>query len=157
MILQFVRGKDFGAKAIMWFSHAPYSHVDTVLPNEQLYGARSDKVGGQPPGVYGRVPSYVEGCPVLRIQVAMPPVMEAKYFDFILAQRGKPYDSSAIWGFGFGRNWRDDDSWFCSELVAAGLEASDYFGHPISLDANKITPADLILALSVKQEVHDDP
>jgi hypothetical protein len=128
----------------------PYSHVDTVLPDGQLYGARSDKVGGQPPGVYGRDPSYVSGLTVLRILLSMPPAMEAKYFDFILSQRAKPYDKSAIWGFGLGRDWREDDSWFCSELVGAGLEACDYFGHPISLEANKITPADLLLALSVK-------
>lgn len=153
MILQFVRGDDFGAKAIMWFSHAPYSHVDTVLPDGSLYGARSDSVGGQPPGVQGRDPSYVSGQSVLRILVSMPPAMEAKYFDFILAQKGKPYDKTAIWGFGFNRDWRETDSWFCSELVAAGLEACDYFGHPIALDANKITPADLILALSVKQGI----
>ncbi len=33
-------------------------------------------------------------------------------------QIGKPYDYTAIVGFGLHRDWQEDDAWFCSELVA---------------------------------------
>ncbi len=34
------------------------------------------------------------------------------------SQVGKPYDKTAIIGMLFNRDWQEDDSWFCSELVA---------------------------------------
>lgn len=35
-----------------------------------------------------------------------------------LNQVGKPYDLTALVGMAMRRNWQEDDSWFCSELVA---------------------------------------
>lgn len=34
------------------------------------------------------------------------------------SQIGKPYDWTAVIGIGLHRDWQEDDSWFCSELVA---------------------------------------
>lgn len=34
------------------------------------------------------------------------------------SQIGKPYDKTAILGFVANRDWQEDDSWFCSELIA---------------------------------------
>lgn len=34
------------------------------------------------------------------------------------SQIGKGYDWTALWAFILRRNWQEDDSWFCSELVA---------------------------------------
>jgi uncharacterized protein YycO len=33
-------------------------------------------------------------------------------------QIGKPYDYTGVLGVGLHRDWQQDDSWFCSELVA---------------------------------------
>jgi uncharacterized protein YycO len=33
-------------------------------------------------------------------------------------QVGKPYDLTALFGLLMHRDWQEDDSWFCSELVA---------------------------------------
>ena len=146
--LQFVAGTDIGAHLIEWFGHSvPYSHVDTVLPDGRLLGARSDEVGGAPAGVQIRDPGYVGSNLVLRIDVASSDEQAKIYYDFVRSQIGKPYDGEAILAFVAGRNWQDPEAWFCSELVAAGLEYSSIV-LPLAAPTAKITPADLILILS---------
>lgn len=73
--------------------------------------------------------------------------MEAKFYGFLRAQLGKPYDITAIAGLAFNRNWREEDSWFCSELVAAALEECGYLPKLSAAD-NHISPRDLLLVLS---------
>lgn len=48
--------------------------------------------------------------------------------DKALSQMGKPYDLSAVIGIGLHRDWQEDDSWFCSELIAW---AFDQAGTPL--------------------------
>jgi hypothetical protein len=152
--LQFASGSDFGARSIEWFSHgSSFSHVDTVVPGGRLFGARSDSVGGAPPGCQYRDPSYVGNSAVFRVGLSMTADQERAYYSFLYAQTGKPYDKKAIWGFILGRNWREDDSWICSELVAAGLEKCGYFPWPLANAVNKIDPADLLFALSVREKI----
>lgn len=46
--------------------------------------------------------------------------------DVARSQLGKPYDWTAIAGLGLHRDWQEEDSWFCSELVAwAATEAGE--------------------------------
>lgn len=66
---------------------------------------------------------------------------------FLLDQIGKPYDYAGIAGLVLGRNWRNPDSWFCSELQAAALEHAGVI-LPLATEANHITPRDLLIALS---------
>ena len=145
--LQFVREPGIPSQVIAWFSAGHLSHVDAVLDDGKLLGARSDSVGGQPPGVQIRPPGYANF--LLRIVMAMPATDEqnAVFYAFLHNQVGKPYDSRAIWGFFFGRNWRETDSWICSELQAAGLENA-HITPQLYLAANKITPVSLALAAS---------
>lgn len=42
------------------------------------------------------------------------------------SQLGKPYDLQAIIGFPLGRDWAEDDKWFCSELLAWCFEQNGY-------------------------------
>lgn len=70
------------------------------------------------------------------------------FYRFLRAQVGKPYDHSAIWGFASGRDWREDDSWICSELQAAALEHAGIVPNQLYLAANKITPVALAFGLS---------
>ena len=44
------------------------------------------------------------------------------------SQIGKPYDYTAVLGLGLKRDWQQDDSWFCSELVAWAFEQA---GEPL--------------------------
>ena len=72
---------------------------------------------------------------------------KAAYLAFLYDQVGKPYDSEAIWAFLFNRDWRETDSWICSELAAAGAEHAKIVP-PVYLAANKITPVAFALAMS---------
>ena len=69
---------------------------------------------------------------------------ESEARDWLYAQIGKRYDFHAIVGFAIGdRDWRDDSSWFCWELLAEAIEqGSDYRFENLS----RVTPRDLIRA-----------
>lgn len=145
--LQFVLGGGLPSQAIAWFSAGGFSHVDAVGPNGQLYGARSDRVGLIDPGVQWRLPGYANWKQRVVMSLPVAGTTEKLFWDFLLSQQYKPYDSSAIWGFASGRDWRTKDSWFCSELQAAALEASGA-SPDLYTPINKITPAALALVMS---------
>lgn len=58
------------------------------------------------------------------------------------SQVGKPYDWKALVGFLFHRDWREDDSWDCAELIAWSCESG---GSPLFRPGtlNRVTPQDL--------------
>jgi hypothetical protein len=143
--LQFVTESDLASALVRWFSHAGVSHVDLCLPDGRLFGAHL--VGG----VKARPPDYAHWSTVQRITIATP-VANAVY-QAALAQDGKPYDWRCIAGFAFGRDWRERDSWICSELVAWALEQGRFFAHPLVLSASRMTPGDLLLVLSAFGDV----
>jgi hypothetical protein len=147
--LQFVQSDDLTGRLIEWFGGGPrYSHVDIVTPTGMLLGARSDAVGGQPPGVRVRPVNYLSpNDRTLCISIPATSQQAAAFYDFLNAQIGKPYDKLAIFAFIIGRDWRDTDAWICSELAAAALQAGG-ITQPLAVAANKITPGALIIALS---------
>lgn len=148
IILQFVGAADLGGKIINWFDHGPFAHVDTVMPDGSLLGARSDVWAGVPAGVQIRPYDYMPFAnPVRAVLDASDEVVEA-YYTFVQAQIGKPYDMTGIVGFAVGRDWRNANAWFCSELVAAALEESGFFEYALIQLANKIAPDDLALLCS---------
>lgn len=59
--------------------------------------------------------------------VDIPVLNEDIALEFCMKQVGKPYDTSALFGLLAHRDWGEDDSWFCSELAAATLEAGGLF------------------------------
>ena len=120
--LQFVLGRGICSAAIAWFSAGTFSHVDAVLPDGYLLGARSDRIGGKAPGVQIRPPGYEKWKSRVVMTLAVDRDTEAAFLRFLNAQIDKPYDSTAIWGFATGRDWRNPDEWFCSELQTAALE-----------------------------------
>jgi hypothetical protein len=140
--LQFLAGMDFSSNLISWFGGGPaYSHVDAVLADGRLLGARQEG------GVAIRAADYYGQTKTLRVEIPTTTPQTDRFWNFIDQQIGKPYDSKAIIGFVVGRDWRDPGSWFCSELIAAGLEEADLV-HKLACPANKVTPADLVLILS---------
>ncbi len=118
-----------------------------MLPSGHLLGARSDKVGGDPAGVQIRPPNYEKFSSRVIFTIPATDAQSTAYYAFLDAQLGKPYDSEAIWAFAFNRDWREDDSWICSELQAAALIAANRVP-PLFLASNKITPEALALMAS---------
>jgi len=147
--LQFVGADGLSSEAIEWFSHGRFSHVDSVLDDGSLLGARSDVVAGVPAGVQIRPPNYEPFKRVLRVELPAPKTVVADYYAFVRGEIGKPYDSDGIVAFVLGRDWRAPDSWFCSELVARALEVSGFLLYPLASPANKVTPSELVQILSV--------
>jgi hypothetical protein len=152
IVMQFVEGSGFGSALIKYYDHGLYSHVDSVLPDGTLLGARDDVIDGIPSGVQIRPASYVTGETVLRVTIPCTDAQEAAYYAFVRAQLGKPYDETAIAAFAVGRDWRAADSWFCSELCSSGIEASGLVP-PLSAPANKIAPDDLLLVVSALVQI----
>lgn len=118
-----------------------FSHVDIVLPTGELYGARSDAIGGKPPGVQRRPKDYGKKTWIRQVvfELAATPEQEKAFYDFAFLQEGKPYDKLAIIAFFADRNWRDDDAWFCDELLLACTEKAALCP-PLYLPANKFNP-----------------
>ena len=52
------------------------------------------------------------------IIVDLPCYSPAEVINAARSQIGKPYDLTALFGLLMHRDWQEDDSWFCSELVA---------------------------------------
>lgn len=83
---------------------------------------------------------------VKELAVPAQPVIDAAR-----TQIGKPYDWTAVLGIPFRRNWQEDDSWFCSELVAW---AAKQVGSPIiNKDLWRVTPQDLWQLPSVNDTI----
>ena len=150
--LQFVLGWGFTSQAIAWFSAGHFSHVDAILPDGSLLGARSDWTNGGkvPPGVRIRPAFYESWKERVVMKLISEPKQEHEFYAFLNKQLGKPYDKSSIVAFATGRagrDWREADSWFCSELQSAALETC---GACPSLytPLNKITPAALATVVS---------
>jgi hypothetical protein len=144
---QFVGEDNLSSRTISLFSAGHFSHVDCLLDDGTLFGARSDKVGGKPPGVQIRTPDYAPFSLKVVFSLNTTILQEQSFHAFLYSQEGKPYDKEAIWAFAFNRDWRKKDSWICSELQAAALESAD-MTPALYLAANKITPVSLALALS---------
>lgn len=146
--LQFVATPAFSSNLIKVFERGWCSHVDAILPDGSLLGARSDAVGGKPPGVQIRPANYEKWSTVQQLWFTTDVNEDHNWLAFLTSQIGKPYDKLAILAFAMNRDWRAHDHWFCSELQAAALEACRFFPNPLSDVVNRVTPRDLLLLTS---------
>ena len=144
---QFVRANDFASDAIAIYSDGAFSHVDILLDDGRLLGARSDCKGGAPAGVQIRTPDYASWSK--QVIIALPCTLEQKQraLDFATLQLGKPYDPLAIVAFVAAKDWRLENAWFCSELGARVGEVGALWSELYS-PANHITPVGLALVAS---------
>ena len=153
----FVAASGWSSRAIEWFGAGGFSHVDCVLPESycrqqripigSLLGARSDVTGGALPGVRIRPPTYETWPKRLTLRVPCTDQQAQAWLDFLLAQVGKPYDKIGILAFMIGRNWREENSWWCSELFVRALEVAGICGD-LAVPWYKITPGDAALVAS---------
>ena len=131
-----------------------FSHVDIVIPPKWLLpedgiednkpgllGARSDSIGGKPPGVQIRPWDYGKSTWIRQVYMELEstPAQEAAFFAYAKDQIGKPYDKLAIIAFFIARNWRDQDAWFCDELLLACTEQAGLCPE-LYLPVNKFNP-----------------
>lgn len=121
--LQFVLGSGWSSRLISWWGsgYGGYSHVDAILADGSLLGARSDSVGGQPPGVRIRPPAYEKW--VRRCVVWMPASAQqaSNWEKFLREQVGMGYDKSDILGLIIGKPLMSQGHWICSALQHEAL------------------------------------
>lgn len=146
--LQFSTESGVASELVRLFDHGWCSHVDAILPTQELLGARHDG------GVLVRPYKYAQFTKTLIVMLPVSMVVEQNFYEFLHEQIGKPYDSRAIEAFVFDRNWRKPDTWFCSELMAAALEQCGFFQHRLTTISNRVTPSDLLLVLSALVDVN---
>lgn len=140
IVVRFVRGKGLIARGIQFFTWGYWNHVE-------LY-TKTGYLGAQPNGGYRiRAYNYLEFDNEMFRGIQLAPEQEAAFWKWQYSQIGKPYDLTAIFGMLVRRDWQEDDSWFCSEVIAAGFEA---INAPILNDygkeSYKITPRDIALS-----------
>lgn len=138
MRLIFARRRTLGSVLIRWFTWSAWSHVAVTFDGGHTIIDATLKHGGV--RVHGWREFDAE-YPERQIVDLQLPDEEAAH-RWLLAQRGKPYDWSALVGLVLrSRRWADPRAWFCSELVAAAIAAG---GLPLFReDAARITPRDL--------------
>jgi uncharacterized protein YycO len=137
--LQFSTTKDFGSKFIRLMTWSEYSHVDIVLPDGTLLGARMVN------GVQIRPADY---CNFSRVDIyeTIVPVNDTLIYDFARSQVGKPYDWKGIINIGLERNWQEPDSWFCSELAAWCFTQAGTPLLSVGEQYYRVTPRDLTIS-----------
>lgn len=156
IVMQFAASSSLTSRLIAWFGHGQFAHVDTVMPDGTLLGARNDVMEGFPAGVHIRAADYQKGYTLKRVAIPCTDEQQAAYYDFVLAQVGKPYDSIAIAAFAAGTDWNNRDAWFCSELNTAALQKCGWL-KPLSEPPNKVDPDSLLLVLSAFIDLTSSP
>lgn len=131
---------------IRFFTWSDISHVDLILPvTGQLLGAHLTC------GVHVRQPAYAKFTRIITAEVEDSAEIAGKVKDLAMQECGKPYDRGAICNFFLHRNWRSQDKWFCSELIAWVFEKAGMpLLNPQNIPQNRITPRDLLLAQKVR-------
>ena len=144
---QLVRGKGWSSALIGYFGAGFYSHIDVLTPKGELRGARSDWHGNIPPGYEDRPYDYEKWAAQTQYTIDVSDDQWTAYWGYSAAQLGKPYDKRGLVdSFVFGRNWRDDNAWWCSEEVAVNLEKA-WIIPPLPKYMMSVEPGDCVFTL----------
>lgn len=144
-------GNDVVSEGIRFVQHSPnklpFVHVDAVMSDGRLLGARSEG------GVQARPPNYEVFVASMRVEIPCYDSEAVAYYDFLHKQIGKPYDAKAVLAFlvpSLTRNWHAGNAWFCSELDAAAMLSAGKLPERFASAVNKITPfEDLLFSLAL--------
>lgn len=140
--LHFVLGAGISSRFIAWYGqgYGGFSHVDAILSDGTLAGARSDAIGGQPPGFQIRPPNYEKWARTATVELASSPEVAANWEAWQRAQVGSQYDKGAIIGFILGRRTGNRTGyWICSAAQRQGLEQYGFL-HGSPIPDSEITP-----------------
>lgn len=140
--LQFVLGAGWSSRLIAWYGqgYGGFSHVDAVLPDGSLLGARYDRCGGQEPGVRIRPQGYERWLRRTLVTVPCTAQQAAAWQRWLRGELGKQYDPQAIWAFALGLAPKKDGRWICSACQNAGLRDGAQLAHASSVPDSQVTP-----------------
>jgi hypothetical protein len=156
LLLQFSTSPAFASSIIRRLTHSPFSHVDIILPGEGLLGVSGpDNDIGDPGGVMIRSFNawpYLTLPKVAKLRGPEDKIRTA--IDWTRSQIGKPFDHAALWHFLDDlaekpkRNWRDENSWICSEISCRAIEISGLLSYSLLAIKERISPGDLLLIVN---------
>ena len=138
--VRYVLGKDWSSRAIAYVSFGHLSHAEAMRDDGMVWGARDDAIGGKPPGVQLRPNDYAQFKYQIVYTIPTTELQEESFWAWWESQEGKPYDSKAIFGFAFDRNWHQPGWWICSAALNNSLQSIDLIAWDLYLPPNKITP-----------------
>lgn len=146
--LQFVLGAGLSSRLIAWYGqgYGGWSHVDCVLANGLLVGARSDKIAGVPPGIQARAPGYEDWIRSVLIEI---PGTESVYDSWernVTDRIGDQYSQQSILNFITGRYKEDKGRWICSAFATEELVNVHVMDSP-PIPASQVTPDALHFAI----------
>jgi hypothetical protein len=157
VVIQFSTSTAWQSGIIRKICHSPFSHVDVVMDGGCLgasdQGKDSPVLAGNPQGVAVRPHEYQEFGIRRRAVIRIPTADKQRFESLLRAELGKPFDGEALHAFlstrtSIGRDWRDADKWFCSELVTWALEEAGFFNYDLAVSKDRVSPADLLLILN---------
>ncbi len=148
------RGRGLSSQAIRLLTRSPYSHVGLVFPYEgRVFCLEAVGVGVRLILTSEVVRRYHGGIDYYEVPGAASEQRHGA-IAFCFAQLGKLYDRPGILRFFFAILFnrkpavREDQAWFCSELVAAAYRAQGLALAPVS--SAYTSPADLALSSELK-------
>jgi len=116
------KGKSFFSRIIRFMTWGEYSHTAIMFSEVEIIeawqGSNAVRV------IKSLAEGHKSGTPVDIYRVEMTDAQEHLFRQFITRQVGKKYDFKGIFGFLVRKNAHKKERWFCSELFAAGCEAS---------------------------------
>jgi hypothetical protein len=145
---QFVLGASCSSRAIAWWGqgYGGFSHVDAVLSDGTLAGARSDIIrplgGGPaiPAGCQIRPANYEKWTRVMVMSRQVDDGTAQMWDQFFRTRAGKiKYDKGDILGFIIGKDRATPGRWICSAWNADGAQTLDLLPS-ICLPLTQITP-----------------
>jgi uncharacterized protein YycO len=135
--LQFSSDGTLGDKVIRHYTWSDYGHVDLVLSDGMLLGARPpDGVQIRPPDYTTFITRAVYGCSFAT------PEQENWIIAFCKGKLGAPYNYEADAGIRLHQDWSTPGAWMCSQLLGAAFASA---GVPLLNQPlyNRITPEQL--------------
>lgn len=144
--LQFVLGAGLSSRLIAWYGqgYGGWSHVDAVLSDGSLLGARSDWIKGIKPGVRIRPPKYETWIRRAVVEIRSTEAQAIAWEEWLRKQEGCPYDQGAIWAFITGKRQHTAGRWICSACQFGALEKMHIL-HPASIPPSQVTPDTLFM------------
>jgi uncharacterized protein YycO len=105
---------------IQAFEGSQFSHVAAVLPGDRVIETTWSN------GVRERGLSSLQedALRYAMFEIALHDEVAAE--TFLREQIGKPYDKMALLGIGFGRDWQNDNAWYCSEMITTAIAKGGY-------------------------------
>jgi hypothetical protein len=129
---------------LAWLSSSEFNHVDAILEDGRLLGARSDNVGGPDwldwSGVRIRPRNYVNFELIKTMEVPATKLQYDRFYDFLKGEIGQPHPGNI--------GWKETVSWNSSDLIATAGEFAGLFVRSLYVAKNGISPVDLALVFS---------